>query len=324
MGDLAIGIDLGGTAVKVGLVDSDEHLVSHLILATEAADGPEHVIDRIVEGIEQLSASSESLSGIGIGAPGSVSLDRTTVSAPPNFPGWGSVNLSQIIQGRIGADLAVIVDNDANAAALGSAYFGAGRSFDSFLMVTLGTGVGGAIIYNRRLFRGTSGGAGEIGHISIDFAGPPAAAGIAGVIEAYLGQRFLSHHAAERLTKCPDSSLHDMALTNPEHLTPLELFEAATAGDLASIEILAWAGHKLGWGLGSAVNLLDIRKVVVGGGVSAAGDFILEPARVALRKAVIPGLTDGLEIIQETLGNQVGILGAAQLAFNHSRSNGVT
>ena len=324
MGDLAIGVDLGGTAVKVGLVDSVDHLLSNIQIATEASAGPEHVIDRIVEGIEQLGASQESLVGIGIGAPGTVNLDRTTVSSPPNFPGWGEVNLTRNIRDRAGAELPVIVDNDANVAALGSAYFGAGTSFDSFIMVTLGTGVGGAIIYNRRLFRGTTGGAGEVGHISIDYQGPVAAAGIAGVIEAYLGQRFLSHQAVDHLADHPESMLAELAESDPDMLTPLALFEAAQQGDEASIDILAWAGHKLGWGLASAVNLLDIRKVIVGGGVSAAGDFILEPARAALQKAVIPGLVHGLEIVQETLGNQAGMLGAAQLAFNHARSHLVT
>ena len=324
MGDLAIGVDLGGTAVKVGLIDSVDRVVSSIQIATEASAGPDHVIDRIVEGIGRLDASHESLTGIGIGAPGSVNLERTTVSSPPNFPGWDEVDLSRGVRDRMGAGLPVIVDNDANVAALGSAYYGAGKSFDSFIMVTLGTGVGGAIIYNRRLFRGTTGGAGEIGHISIDYRGPVAAAGIAGVIEAYLGQRFLSRQAAERLADHPESMLAELVESDPERLTPLTLFEAAQKGDKASIDILAWTGHKLGWGLGSAVNLLDIPKVVVGGGVSAAGDFILEPARVALRMAVMPGLSHGLEIVQETLGNQAGMLGAAQLAFNHARSHGVT
>jgi len=324
MGDLAIGVDLGGTAVKVGLVDVEGRLVSSVQVATEAAAGPDHVINQILDGIQRVTSSLESLSGIGIGAPGSVSLDRTTVTAPPNFPGWGELDLGRTIRQRIDSDLPVTVDNDANVAALGSAYFGAGKSFDSFLMVTLGTGVGGAIIYNRKLFRGTTGGAGEIGHISVDYAGPQAAAGIAGVIEAYLGQRFLSHYAAVQLAERPDSLLCELAKSDPDLLTPLDLCNAARRDDQASIEILARAGRMLGWGLGSAVNLLDIRKVVVGGGVSAAGDFILEPAREALRKAVLPGLSEGLEIVQETLGNQAGMLGAAQLAFNHARSNGMT
>ena len=324
MGDLAIGVDLGGTTVKVGLVDSENRLVSKTKLATEAAKGPDHVMDRIAQGIEEIDVDKGDLTGIGVGAPGSVNLDRTTVTRPPNFPGWGEVNVSRKLRDRIGAGLPVVVDNDANVAGLGSAYFGAGKSFQSFLMVTLGTGVGGAIIFDRRLFRGSSGGAGEIGHISIDYDGPPAAAGIAGVIEGYLGQRFLSARAAEFLQDRPESTLHKQATDNPEDLDPLMIYEAAKAGDQSCVEVLASAGHKLGWGLGSAVNLLDIRKVVVGGGVSSAGDLILEPARKALRDAVIPGLRPGLEIVRETLGNQAGMLGAAQLAFNHARLHRVT
>lgn len=208
----------------------------------------------------------------------------------------------------------VYVENDANAAGLGSAFYGAGREFDSFIMVTLGTGVGGAIIHNKEIFRGAHGGAGEIGHVSIDYEGPWDRAGVAGAIEAYLGQRFLSRHARYHLLTRDDSSLYSIAQEDSQHLDPRMIHDAAVAGDEAAREVLAWAGHKLGCMLGSVINLLDIRKVIVGGGVSAAGDFILEPARETMMRFVMPGLRHGVEIIQETLGNEAGLLGAAHLA----------
>jgi glucokinase len=211
----------------------------------------------------------------------------------------------------------VTVENDANAAGLGSSFAGAGQAFDSFIMVTLGTGVGGAIIFNNRLFRGTTGGAGEIGHLSIDYEGPYARSGVAGAIEAYLGIQFLSHHARYRLLTRP-TTLREMAGPDLERLTPKMLHDAATEGDEAAIDMLAWAGHKLGCALGSVVNLLDIRKVVVGGGVSAADAFLLEPARVSLRNAVMPGMIEGVELVRERRGNEVGVLGAARLAFERA------
>jgi len=182
-------------------------------------------------------------------------------------------------------------------------------------MVTLGTGVGGGIIYRNQIFRGSTGGAAEIGHMTVDYEGPFANSGVAGAIEAYVGQSFLSEHARDRLVNYPDSTVHDLIDGNSEDLNPRILYEAAREGDEAAQHILQWAGHKLGCVLGSAVNLLDIRTIIVGGGVSAAGPFILDPARETLPRFVVPGLRDQLSVLREELENEVSLLGAAQLAF---------
>jgi glucokinase len=245
-----------------------------------------------------------------------VNLARTTVTSPPNFPGWRTQNLSEALRQRLGRDIPILVENDANVAALGSAHFGAGRPYDDFIMVTLGTGVGGAIIVGNKIFRGSTGGAGEIGHMSIDYEGPVARSGVAGAIEAYLGQRFLSRHARDRLIGRPPSLIHELAGDDLRELTPELLYEAAIQGDNAAADIFKWAGHKLGCVLGSAVNLLDIRKIIIGGGQSAAGDLILEPARRSLKQCVTPGLTEGVEIIREMRGNDIAQLGAARLVFD--------
>lgn len=309
----AVGVDLGGTSIKAGLVRSDGTLTHQVSIATEAARGPEHVAARVAEAVRQVvGAGGVEVAGVGVGAPGRVANDHATVVRPPNFPGWGEVNLAERLGGAVLGP--VIVENDANAAGLGSARFGAGRAFGSFIMITLGTGVGGAIIHEGRLFRGVSGGAGEVGHVSIDYEGPYARSGVAGVVEAYLGNRFLVHHARGRLLN-RETLLHELAGPELERLTPKLLHTAAARGDEPAREVLAWAGHKLGTALGNVVNLLDIRKVVVGGGLSAAGDFILEPAREALHRAVMPACADGLEIVRETLGNEAGVLGAAGLVL---------
>lgn len=314
----AVGVDLGGTSIKAGLVERGGTLAHHVTLATDAERGPEHVVARIAAAVEQvLEEASDGTPpfGIGIGAPGKVANDHATVIKPPNFPGWVEVDLVEKLGSYFSAP--IVVENDANAAGLGSAHFGAGRAFDSFLMVTLGTGVGGAIIHEKKLFRGTTGGAGELGHVSIDYEGHYARSGVAGAIEGYLGQHFLSRHARARLLN-RDTLLRDLAGPELESLTPKMLHHAAEQGDEAAQEVLAWAGHKLGVGLGSVVNLLDIRKVVVGGGISAAGDFLLEPARAALRRSVMPAFAEGVEIVRETLGNEAGILGTAWLAFERA------
>ena len=320
----AVGVDLGGTNLKVALVERNDGIVRQAVLPTEAEHGPERVLDRIVEGVQRVVQGFEAggrVEGIGVGAPGIVTLDRSTVSKPPNFPGWDTVHLADQLSPRLAeagirVDGPIIAENDANAAALGSAFYGAGRPFDSFVMVTLGTGVGGAIIVDDRLFRGTTGAAGEIGHMSINYEGPYDRTGVSGAIEAYLGQRYLSRHARYQLL-ARETGLHETAGHDLQDITPQRVHAAALAGDKAAQEVLAWAGHKLGVVLGSVVNLLDIRKVVVGGGVSRAGEFLLEPAREAMRRWTMPSLSEGIEIVQETRGNDVAMLGAARLVFEH-------
>ncbi|MEM0961313.1 MAG: ROK family protein [Bacteroidota bacterium] len=316
--EYAVGVDLGGTNLKVALVERHQGIVRHSSMDSEAEAGPHRVLDRIAEGIGRV-VRDESVAGVGIGFPGVVSMDRTTAIKPPNVPGWDEVYLPDQLGRRLRAikmpiDCLIVAENDANVAGLGSAFYGAGRPFDSFVMVTLGTGVGGAIIHEKRLFRGATGAAGEIGHMSIDYEGPYDRAGVAGAIEAYLGQRFLSRHARYQLL-ARETSLHETAGHDLCDVTPRRLHASAVAGDTAAIEVLAWAGHKLGVLLGSIVNLLDIRKVVVGGGVSNAGDFLLQPAREALLRSVIPSMSEGVEVIREPQGNDVALLGAARLVF---------
>lgn len=319
MSEHAIGIDLGGTNLKIGLVERGTGLHLKDRLATEAENGPDHVIQRIATLVQSvMDQVPEPIAGIGIGAPGAINWERSTVSHPPNFPGWDIVDVRAQLQDVLGRDLPVIVENDANVAGLGSAHYSTGRPYDSFIMITLGTGVGGAIIYQNRIFRGSTGGAGEIGHMTVDYEGPFARSGVAGAIEGYLGQQFLSRHARYRLLQRTESRIHDMANDELTDITPEMLYHAAVEGDEPAQEVLAWAGHKLGCVLGSAVNLLDIRTIIVGGGVSAAGHYILDPARRALPRYVTPGLSDDLKILREERGNDVGLLGAAHLLFQHN------
>lgn len=313
----AVGLDLGGTNIKAALVERKSGIIASERIPTEAEHGVGHVLARIEIAVRRIlrSASDKHVCGIGIGAPGTVNLQRTNLIHPPNIPGWTVVDVRSELQRRLGHTLHVVVENDANAAALGSAQYGAGRPYDSFVMVTLGTGVGGAIIWDNSIFRGSTGAAGEIGHMTIDSDGPEDEAGVKGAIEAYLGIQHLSRHARRQLKAFPNSCLYEIAGADLGRLTPEMLSEAASRGDEGALSTLEWAGQKLGAVLGACVNLLDIRTIIVGGGVSAAGTLILDPARRSILAYLKPGMRDGVAILRETLGNKAGMLGAAYLVF---------
>ncbi len=274
---ISIGIDLGCTNIKSAVVDREKGLLSSYSIPTNASGGPSAVLDRIAEAITNTAGdAAEKPIGAGIGSPGVISRDRTTVSHPPNLPGWEVINVNKEIKKRIALD--AIVDNDANLMALGSSRYGASRDLDSLVMLTFGTGVGGGIIYHRELYRGMTGGAAELGDVIIDYDGPESNSTAKGGIEAYIGQHFLIRK------------------------------------DLA-IHILADAGKMLGYAIVNYIHILDIRNIIVSGGVAKAGDWILESARKAALERLMPPFRDGFDIRYETLGNDAVLLGAGSLAF---------
>jgi len=311
---ISIGIDLGGTNIKAAIVDKKTGLIETISIPTEAEKGKNHVFDRIALAIKTLREKKNiSPMGVGMGLPGMVSLDRQTVKNPPNLPGWKSENVAEEIKKRTG--LRCVIENDANLAALGSARFGVGAEIDHFIMVTLGTGVGGGIIYNNKLYRGTTGAAGELGHVIINYHGPLSNSNTRGGIEAYLGQRFLSRYAADSIRQHPDNPLCKKFGDNFEELEPVHLFEEANNGNELAITILKKTGQKLGYAIVNYIHILDIRKIVVSGGVAKAGKWILDPAAETARKYMMPPFLDGFEIIYEDLGNMAAMLGAGSLAF---------
>lgn len=311
---VAIGIDLGGTNIKAALIDRQNGFINTVSVPTNADLGKEYVFDRIAEVVSELvSHSKEQPIGIGMGLPGMVSMDRKIVKYPPNLPGWKVERVSEELQKRTGLD--TVIENDANLAALGSARFGAGKDFDNFVMITLGTGVGGGIIHQNKIFRGTTGMAGELGHVIIDYHGPLSNSNTRGGIEAYLGQRFLSRFAADTIRQDTENPLYIRFHRDFDKLEPIDLYHAAKEGNELAIEILRKSGEKLGYAIVNYLHILDFRKVIVSGGVANAGDFILQPARDTARRLLMPPFTEGFEIIVESLGNEAALLGAASLAF---------
>ena len=315
---IAIGIDLGGTNIKAALVDDKKGFLHTISIATYAEMGKEHVFDRIAAAADELVEEHPCKPiGIGMGLPGMVSLDRQTVRNPPNLPGWKVENVSKEIKKRTKLDC--VIENDANLAALGSARFGAGKKHDSFIMLTLGTGVGGGIIFKNKIYRGTTGMAAELGHVIINYHGPLSNSNTRGGIEAYLGQRFLSRYAADKIRQNSDNPLYHKFSKDFDKLEPVDLYNEAKKGNKLAIEILKKTGQKLGFAIVNYIHILDIKKIVVSGGVAKAGDFILKPAFETATEYLMPPFREGFEIIYESLGNDAALLGAASLAFEELR-----
>lgn len=311
---ISIGIDLGGTNVKVAVVDQKIGFLRSISFSTQADLGKTHIFDSIAEKVKELIKEQEvEPIGVGMGLPGMVSLDRRTVKNPPNLPGWKVESVADEIEKRL--NLPCVIDNDANLAALGSARFGVGESIDSFIMITLGTGVGGGIIFKNKIYRGTTGSAAELGHVIINYHGPLSNSNTRGGVEAYLGQRFLSRFAADTIRQHTDNPLYKEFHTDFDKLEPVDLSKAADNGNELAIDILKKTGEKLGYAIVNYIHVLDIRKIVVSGGVAKAGKWILDPARKTAKKYLMPPFLDDFEIIYESLGNEAALLGAASLAF---------
>lgn len=310
----AIGVDLGGTKIKLGIVSSEGRIIKKLSIPTLADEGVDKSISQIKKGIATLlKGNKKSVTGIGIGAPGVVSLKKGTVENPPNLPGWGKVHLGKIINKEF--SLPTFVENDANAAAIGELIYGAGKNLNSFIMVTLGTGVGGGIIYNKKLFRGELGGAGEIGHITLDINGPKCKCGSYGCLEAYLGNNYIIQNVKQQLKENPNSLIFELIDNNLKNLSPRIIHEASLLKDEFSINVINDLGEKLGYGLASIVNLFDISNIVIGGGVSGFGRPLLKTTKSAVKSRVLKSLKPRIKVLQASLKNNAGIKGASSLVF---------
>lgn len=314
---LALGIDLGGSNIKAGIVNSKGEILREVSLPAEADRGPAHVIDQIAKSIHELldgfSVNKEGFTGIGVGAPGTVDLDGGTVKYPPNFPGWTVVRLGEELQKKF--DLRVEVDNDANAAAIGEARFGAGVGYQDFIMVTLGTGVGGGLILNGKIYRGPFGGAGELGHMSIDYDGPQCNCGNRGCVEVYVGAKYLTKRAVEKVKVASESKILEYADRDLTKISPRFISLAAEQGDPTALEVLSETGTYLGIGLASVVNLLDVRIIIVGGGIAGAGKPLFHATEESVKQHVLKPMSENVKVLPAQLGNSAGILGAAALVF---------
>ncbi|HKI79827.1 MAG TPA: ROK family protein [Ignavibacteriaceae bacterium] len=310
----AIGVDIGGTNIKLGIISETGKILNKALIETLAEGGPDVVVSQLKKGIKELlKKNEEKIAGIGIGCAGSVNQSKGIVENPPNLPKWEKVPLSKIINKEFGYD--VYLDNDANVAAIGEMYFGAGKKLNSFIMVTLGTGVGGGIILNRNILHGDFGAAGEIGHIVIDYKGPLCNCGSYGCIEAYVGNHYLVKRIQQEIKNKPGTKIWDLINHDIEKLSPRIIDEAAQLGDEYAKSVIIKTGEYLGCAFASLANIMDIGTFIVGGGVAGFGDPLFKAAQKKTIERVLIPMKKRIKILPAKLKNDAGIQGASALVF---------
>jgi glucokinase len=307
----AVGIDVGGTKINALRVARDGEILDRMQAPTPA-DDPEATLASMID----LAAAmrTDDVLAVGVGAAGLVDVTDGVLRFAPNLA-WRELPIATRMRDALGVP--VQVDNDANSAAYAEYRFGAGRGYRYLLLVTVGTGIGGGIVDNGRLFRGAHGFASEIGHIVVEPGGPRCGCGNHGCWEQVAAGRAIGRLGRRVARDHPHSALAGSAPDgDPDRLTGAHVTEAARRGDHDALEILATVGRRLGEGIAGLVNVLDPQIVVVGGGVIRAGELLLEPAREAFRNTV-EGHDHRPEvpIVAATLGNDAGAVGAAALAL---------
>jgi glucokinase len=313
----AIGIDLGGTSIKLGIVSDSGKLYKKIKIRTEAEKGPKIVIENIKTGIRELYKNSKyKIDGIGIGCPGVVTPGKGIVENPPNLPGWEKVNIGRIIYHEFEKE--VYVDNDANAAAIGELTFGSGKKYKSFIMITLGTGVGGGIVMDKKIYHGDFGAAGEIGHISINYKGPKCNCGSYGCIEAYAGNQYLRERVRKQLKKHPESKLWNLINNDLSKVSPRNIQTAAEMGDKFGQAVIEELGLHLGSAFTSLCNVMDISVFIIGGGIAGFGKPLFESIKKTICARVMAPIRPRVKVLPAKLKNDAGIKGASALVFHHT------
>jgi glucokinase len=290
MADLYLGIDLGGTFVKLGVCTAQGEVKGTMSIPTRPDRGPEDTVLRIGEAAELLQRKTERVKACCAGVPGPLDLERRILMRANNLPGWQNVRFPQMLGNRLG--MPTYMENDANCAAWGEYVAGAGRGVQSLVLYTLGTGVGGGIVIGGEMWIGASGAAGELGHMTIDPAGPMCGCGQPGCVEQYAS----ASAVAKRFGKG----------------TAKDCFDAAKKGDPKAMEIVDWSADGLAIGLANMIHVLHPDIIVLAGGMAQAGDFLLEKVREGVKRRVFGVFIEKIRIeISQVPGDDAGWLGAA-------------
>jgi len=302
----SIGVDFGGTSVKPGVVKGGVILEKGQVIPTIQDGNVDALIDTIVAEIDRLKRRHPHITAVGFGLPGIINPAEGVVVNLTNVKGWRDIPLREIVSQKTG--LVTNLENDAKAMAYAEWKYGAGGTLPNVVCVTLGTGIGGGLILNGRLYRGARMIAGEIGQTSIDYKGKDFVYGNKGALEAYVGIWHISERAKEIFSSAGKTLSDEEAL-------PHKLSAAADAGDPLALALWSDIGLKLGVGLSNVVWLLNPHRIVIGGGVAKAGERLIGKIRSTIRERTEKTFWESLEIVPATLGNDAGIIGAATLAL---------
>ena len=309
----SVGVDLGGTNIRAAVFDDGMHILGRSERQTRAQEDANDVIRRIAtcvrEALEQASVAEKEVAGVGVGAAGLTDW-RTGVVVLASNLGWRNVPLKERLEQELDGPR-VEVDKDTNAAALAEARLGAGREFKHFLYVTAGTGIGGGLILDGALYRGATGGAGDVGHIVVDPEGPRCGCGDRGCVEVFSSGAGMVDRARETLAEGGEEV--DSSALDSERLTTEDIFDAARRGDAVATRVVERAGAALGLALADYVNINNPEAIVLGGGVTRAGESYLGLVERELKQRALTALGEIVVLVPPGLGDDVGVTGAALL-----------
>jgi glucokinase len=307
-------VDLGGTNVRTALAGDTAQIRAKIMERTDHSTGAEGVMDQIVGLLRQSCAqdnlSPSDLGAIVVAAPGPLNAKTGIVFEAPNMPGWTNIHLKAGLEKRLASPVRIV--NDANAAAFGESHHGAGEGCGHLVYMTVSTGIGGGIVSDGKLLEGTTGTAGEVGHMTIDRHGPPCPCGNIGCLEVIASGTAIGRNFRKGLSEGRES----VATTwvRPEDATAVDVVKAAQEGDDFALEVFSEAAEAVGVGVVNCVNLFNPDVVAIGGGVSQAGDLLFDTVRRAVRKHALLGAREEVRVVPAKLGGDVGLIGAATVA----------
>ncbi|MFG2830192.1 ROK family transcriptional regulator [Streptomyces sp. NPDC048434] len=311
-----LGVDIGATSVDVAVTNAELEVLGHLTQPMDVREGPVAVFEQVLALAAKLKASgvAEGFDGAGIGVPGPVRFPEGVPVAPPIMPGWDGFPVREALSQELGCP--VMVDNDVNLMAMGEQHAGVARTSQDFLFIKIGTGIGCGIVVGGEVYRGTTGSAGDIGHIQVEPDGRACACGNHGCLEAYFGGAALARDAADAAR---DGTSPELAvrLAAGAPLTAADVAGAAASGDAAALELIRTGGTRTGQVIAGLVSFFNPGLVVIGGGVTGLGHTLLAAIRTQVYRQSLPLATGNLPIVLGELGQVAGVTGAARLISDH-------
>jgi len=311
-----LAFDLGGTKFAFGVVAENGEVLGSDKIETLAKQGPEQAIQRVNLAaqslLQKLNIKPEELIGIGIASPGPLDISKGCVDGSPNLPGWTGYSIEQGLSTFF--NLSARIDNDANAAALGEYKFGAGKNKKNMVYLTVSTGIGGGVIVDGRLMRGANGNAAELGHLTLNINGPACPCGANGCFEMYASGTAIARRTREAIQAGAPSQILNLA-GSLEEITTHHILDALQKDDALAKKIWNETTEYLGRGLAVVINTFNPELIVVGGGVTAAGELLFKPVREKALRYAFPRLAAVCSIVPAALGSNVGVVGAAACAF---------